>query len=62
MVLLGVILKTGAVLLLTDSGRLAFLLQPMVARYVVWDAAVAMLLTPVVFTILYRGELADYEG
>jgi len=37
-------------------------LQPTVAQYVVWDATVAMLLTPVVFTILYRGELVDYEG
>ena len=62
MVFLGVILKTGAVLLLTDFGRFAFLLQPAVAQYVVWDATVAMLLTPVVFTILYRGELVDYEG
>jgi len=47
---------------LTDFGRFAFLLQPTVAQYVVWDATVAMLLTPVVFTILYRGELVDYEG
>ena len=30
--------------------------------YVVWDATVAMLLTQIVFTILYRGEMVDYEG
>lgn len=62
MVFLGVVLKTSAVLLLTDFGRFAFLVQPMVARYIMWDATVAMLVTPVVFTVLYRGELADYEG
>lgn len=62
MVFLGVILKTGAVLLLSDFGRVSFFLQPIVARYIVWDAVVAMLLTPVVFTVLYRGETFDYEG
>jgi rod shape-determining protein MreD len=62
MVFLGVVLKTGAVLLLTDFGRFAILVQPAIARYVVWDATIAMLLTPIVFTILYRGELADHEG
>lgn len=61
MVFLGVLLKAGAVLLLTDFGRFEFLLEPTLARYVVWDAAVAMLLTPVVFTVLYRGEPFGYE-
>lgn len=62
MVFLGVILKTGAVLLLADFGRVSSFLQPIVAHYIVWDAVVAMLLTPVVFTLLYRGEAFNYEG
>jgi rod shape-determining protein MreD len=62
MVFLGVVLKTSAVLLLSDFGGISFFLQPSVAQYVVWDAIVAMLLTPVVFTLLYRGEPFDYEG
>lgn len=61
MVCLGVVLKTGAFLLLSDFGQFDFMFQPMVARYVVWDATVAMLLTPVVFTLLYRGEPFDYK-
>ncbi|MBI3301842.1 MAG: rod shape-determining protein MreD [Deltaproteobacteria bacterium] len=61
MVLLAVVLKTGAFLCLGEFGQLAMVLQPMVARYVMWDAAMAMLLTPVVFTLLYRGEEFGYR-
>lgn len=60
LVLLAVVLKTGAFVFLSEIGYLTAVLQPMVARYVVWDAAVALLLTPLVFAMLYRGEaLAD---
>lgn len=61
MVFLAVVLKTGAFLCLGDFGQLAILLQPMVARYVMWDAGMAMMLTPVVFTLLYRGEQFGYR-
>jgi rod shape-determining protein MreD len=61
MVFLGVILKTVAVLLLSDFGQVHLLLYPSAARYVVWDAVLAMLLTPMVFTLLYRGEPFDYK-
>jgi rod shape-determining protein MreD len=60
-VLLAVVLKTGAFLCLGELGPLTILLQPMVARYVAWDAALALLLTPVVFTLLYRGEEFGYR-
>jgi len=60
MVLLAVVLKAGAFVFLSEIGYLTAVLQPMVARYVMWDAAVALLLTPLVFAVLYRGEaLAD---
>jgi rod shape-determining protein MreD len=61
MVLLGVVLKTGAFLLLSDFGPWTPVLPPVVARYMMWDAAVAMVLTPVVFTLLYRGEPFGYK-
>ena len=61
MVFLGVLLKTTAVLLLSDLGQFDLLLRTTAARYVVWDATVAMLLTPMVFTLLYRGEPFDYK-
>ena len=58
---LAVVLKTGAFLLLGEFGELTEVFQPMVARYVMWDATVAMALTPLVFTLLYRGEPFDYR-
>jgi len=61
LVLLAVVLKTSALLFLGEFGELAVVLQPMVARYVMWDATVAMVLTPLVFTLLYRGEPADHR-
>jgi rod shape-determining protein MreD len=61
MVLLAVILKTSAFLCLGELGSLAMLLQPMVARYMMWDAILALLLTPVVFTFLYRGQEFGYR-
>jgi cell shape-determining protein MreD len=61
MVFLGVVLKTVAVLLLSDFGQVHLLLYPTAARYVVWDAVLAMLLTPMVFTLLYRGEPFAYK-
>jgi cell shape-determining protein MreD len=61
LVLLGVVLKTGAFLVLSDFGQLTVMFQPVVARYVVWDATIAMLLTPIVFSLLYRGEPFTYK-
>jgi rod shape-determining protein MreD len=61
MVFLAVVLKTGAFLFLGEFGELTEVFQPMVARYVMWDATVAMVLTPLVFTLLYRGEPFDYR-
>lgn len=60
-VLLAVVLKTGTFLVLGEFGTLATFLQPLVARYVIWDATVAMLVTPVVFALLYRGEQLRYR-
>jgi hypothetical protein len=61
LVFLAVILKTGAFLLLGEFGELADLFQPMVARYVMWDATTAIVLTPLIFALLYRGEPFDYR-
>lgn len=62
MVLLAVVIKTGTFLCLGEFGTLATLLQPIVARYVIWDATVAILLTPLVFAVLYRGEQLRYRA
>jgi rod shape-determining protein MreD len=61
MVLLAVVSKTGTFVFLGEFGELAVLLQPIVAQYVMWDATVAILLTPIVFTALYRGEQFHYK-
>jgi rod shape-determining protein MreD len=61
MVFLGVILKTVAVLLLSDFGQIHLMFHATAARHIVWDAVLAMLLTPMVFTLLYRGEPFDYK-
>jgi rod shape-determining protein MreD len=60
-VLFAVLIKTGAFLCVSEFGPLTSLLQPMVVRYVMWDAAIAMLLTPLVFTLLSRGEQFGYR-
>jgi len=56
-----VILKTGAFFLLSGLGQLAEGAQPVVVRYLMWDAVVAVLLTPAVFALLHRGERAGYR-
>jgi rod shape-determining protein MreD len=61
MVLVAVVIKTGTFVCLGEFGELAMLLRPIVAQYVMWDATVAILLTPVVFTALYRGEQLHYR-
>jgi rod shape-determining protein MreD len=61
MVLLAVAIKTSAFLCLGEFGQLASLLRPMMAQYVMWDAAIALLLTPLVFTLLYRSEQFGYR-
>src|SRR5262249_27865757 len=46
MVFVAVVLKTSAFLFLGEFGEITEVFQPMVARYVMWDATVAMVLTP----------------
>jgi rod shape-determining protein MreD len=58
MVCLGVVLKTGAFFLLSGLGQLTERAQIAVAHYLMWDAAVAVLLTPAVFALLYRDRRA----
>ena len=58
MVCLGVVLKTGAFFVLSGFGQLTEGAQMIVALYLMWDAVVAVLLTPMVFALLYRGEHA----
>lgn len=57
LVLLAVVLKTSTFLCLGEVRSLAVIWQPMIAQYVMWDAVVALLLTPLVFSLLYRGEV-----
>jgi rod shape-determining protein MreD len=61
MVFVAVVLKTSAFLFLGEFGEITEVFQPIVARYVMWDATVAMVLTPLVFTLLYRSEPFDYR-
>jgi len=61
MVFVAVVLKTSAFLFLGAFGEITEVFQPIVARYVMWDATVAMVLTPLVFTLLYRSEPFDYR-
>lgn len=58
MVGLGVVLKTGVFFLLSGFSQLTEGAQTVVARYLMWDVVVAVLLTPAVFALLYRGEHA----
>ena len=62
MICLGVVLKTGAFLLLTAVGELSEAARVMVARYVVWDVAAAVLFTPAVFALLHRSEQATQRA
>ena len=57
LVLLAVVLKTTAFLCLGAVSHLTTFWQPLIARYMMWDAVVALLLTPLVFAVLYRGEM-----
>ena len=56
LILLAVGLKTATFLAFSTFGQLETVLQPVIARYVMWDAAVAMLLTPLVFIVLHPRE------
>ena len=56
LILLAVCLKTATFLAFSTFGQLATVLQPGIAPYVMWDAAIAMLLTPLVFIVLHRRE------
>lgn len=61
MVFLGVILKTATMLVLSDFGQMHLMLHATAVRHIVWEAVLAILLTPMVFTLLYRGEPFDYK-
>ena len=54
LVILAVFLKTGIFFFLSIAGRLTAWFPFALARYIVWDVAVALLLTPLVFGVLYR--------
>lgn len=56
LVLVAVGLKTATFLIFSTFGQLATVFQPVMARHVMWDAAIAMLLTPIVFILLHRRE------
>lgn len=58
MVGLGVVLKTGAFFVLSGLGQLTEGARVVVAHYLMWDAVVAIVLTPAIFALLYRGEHA----
>lgn len=59
LVLLAVGLKTLTLFTLSRLGQFAFEVSGPMLSSVVWDAALAMLLTPLVFTLLYRHQRAN---
>lgn len=61
MVLLAVVLKTGAFLLWGEFGQLTAAVQDVVSELVVREAIAALVLTPLVFSILYHGEEFGYR-
>lgn len=61
MVLLAVLLKTGAFLLWGEFGELTAEVQTVVSEMVVREAIAALVLTPVIFSILYHGEEFSYR-
>ncbi len=56
MICLGMGFKTGAFFLLSHLGELSEGVRAMVVHYLVWDVIAALLLTPAIFGLLYRGE------
>ena len=54
LVMLAVFLKTGIFFFLSGAGQLTAWFQPVLARYIMWDVAVALVLTPLIFGLLYR--------
>lgn len=54
LVILAVFLKTGIFFFLSVAGQLTTWFPPAFVRYIVWDVATALLLTPLVFGLLYR--------
>lgn len=61
MILLAVVLKTGAFLLWGEFGQLTAAVQEVVSEVVMREAVAALILTPIVFSILYHGEEFGYR-
>jgi rod shape-determining protein MreD len=61
MVLLAVVLKTSALLLWGEFGQLTAVVQTLVSEVMLRETVAALIVTPIVFSILYRGEEFDYE-
>lgn len=59
LVLLAVGLKTLTLFSLSRLGQVTFEAPRLILSPVVWDATLALLLTPLVFTLLYRHQGAD---
>jgi rod shape-determining protein MreD len=61
MIFLAVVLKTGACLLWGDFGQFTTTLQSLIPATMIRETLAAFVLTPVVFSILYRGEEFGYK-
>jgi rod shape-determining protein MreD len=61
MIMLAVVLKTGAFLLWGEFGQLTAAVQEVVSEVVLREAVAALILTPLIFSILYHGEEFGYR-
>jgi len=62
MVMLAVVLKIGAFLLWGELGQLTASMQTLLSEMVVREILAALLLTPIVFSILYCGDEFGYRA
>lgn len=62
MVLLATILKTGAFWLWGEFGQVTGALQTLVSGFTMRETAAALVLTPIMFSILYHGEEFGYRA
>jgi rod shape-determining protein MreD len=61
MILLAVVLKTAAFLLWGEFGQLTSAMESLVSQVMIREAIAALVLTPLVFSLLYRGEEFGYR-
>jgi hypothetical protein len=62
MVVFAVMLKMGAFLLWGELGQLTTSMQTLLSEMMIWETISALVLTPIVFSILYCGDEFGYRA